>query len=293
MTEPGSASDDSDKRAPEKPQEGNLDRQIDSESSLPPEFGSPFDYDATAEASLSQPPATSEATPSPASSGTGPGWDTYSGIGNGPGWGSTPSYPPPSGTASTASFPNVDETTRPTASSTGYEQPPIRPGGPTYGVPDPNYGMHSGYQQPGYGQPGFPPGGYPQPGFAQQFGYPAGGYGLYVDPTAPYGRDPLSGEPYSEKSKGIAGLLQIVFGFFAICGVGRLYVGSTTIGLIQLFGFFLSIPLMLLVGMGTQFVVFIAIGVILMGAVWVWSQIDGIMMLSGSVKDGQGRPLRN
>ncbi|WP_072688597.1 TM2 domain-containing protein [Rhodococcus marinonascens] len=299
MTEPGRASDDSGQGATEDQHKVNLGKRSDNNESIaPPEFGSPFDYDATAEASLSQPPATSEGTPSPGSTGTGPGWDTYSGVGNGPGWGSTPTYPSPSGTESTASFPNVSEPTPQTAPHTGYENPSQQSGGPTYGAPDPNYGaqygapqqpgyqqpgyQQPGYQQPGYGQQGFPQGGYPQPGVAQQSGYAVPGYSPYGDPAAPFGRDPITGEPYSDKSKGTAGLLQILLGFLGICGIGRLYIGSTGIGLAQLLGFFVGVVL-----------IFAAIGFLVFPAIWLWAFIDGIMMLSGSVRDGQGRPLRN
>ncbi|AOW92791.1 hypothetical protein BFN03_09140 [Rhodococcus sp. WMMA185] len=279
MTEPGSASDESGAGATDDQDKMNLGKGSDSnDSGLPPEFGSPFDYDATAEASLSQPPATSEATPSSGSTGTGPGWDTYSGVGNGPGWGSTPTYPAPSGTDSTAALPNVGETTPPTASAPGFQQPPQQSGGPVYGAPDPNF---AAAQQAGYGQQGFPGSGYPQPGFAQP-GYAVAGYSPYGDPTAPFGRDPVTGEPYSDKSKTTAGLLQILIGFLGICGVGRLYIGSTGVGLAQLLGVLVGYVLLLVV-----------IGIIVVPAVWLWAFVDGIMMLSGSVKDGEGRPLRS
>ncbi|MDV7086594.1 NINE protein [Rhodococcus sp. IEGM 248] len=279
MTEPGKASDDSGKGASEDAHKVDLGKTSDgtensTESSLPPEFGSPFDYDATAEASLSQPPATSDATPSPGSTGTGPGWDTYSGVGNGPGWGSTPTYPSPSGTEPTAPFPNVGEPTSPTAPYTGYEKPQQQPDGPTYGAPDPNYGaqygaapqspqdyQQPGYQQPGYGQqPGYPQQGFPPPGYAP------GGYNAYADPSAPFGRHPLTGEPYSDKSKLTAGLLQIFLGGF---GVGRFYLNQPGIAVAQ-----------------------IAVTWLTCGIGGIWPLVDGIMMLTGSVKDKYGRPLR-
>ncbi|MCZ9344600.1 TM2 domain-containing protein, partial [Streptomyces sp. TRM76130] len=49
-------------------------------------------------------------------------------------------------------------------------------------------------------------------------------------PEAPYGVDP-KGRPYSDKSKIVAGLLQIFLGGF---GVGRFYVGSVGVGVAQL-----------------------------------------------------------
>lgn len=306
MTDPGKASDDSAKAdtSGDDTQRVDLGKKSGSgESSLPPEFGSPFDYDATAEASLSQPPATSDATPSPASSGTGPGWDTYSGVGNGPGWGSTPTYPSPSGTEPTTALPNVGDTPPPTAPYTGYDKPQQPADGPTYGTPDPYYNAQYGtspqsgqdYQQPGYpqagyGQQGAAPQSYGQPDYGQQNygqqnpgqqygqqgygqqgypqpGYAPVGYNAYVDPSAPFGRHPVSGEPYSDKSKLTAGLLQIFLGAF---GVGRFYLNQPGIAVAQ-----------------------IAVTWLTCGLGGLWPLIDGIMMLTGSVKDKYGRPLRD
>jgi hypothetical protein len=84
----------------------------------------------------------------------------------------------------------------------------------------------------------------------------------YVDPSAPYGHDPATGLPYSDKEKVVAGLLQLFIGVF---GVGRFYTGHTGIALAQLFT---------------------------CGGLGIWALIDGIMMLTGNVKDPQGRPLR-
>ncbi len=46
----------------------------------------------------------------------------------------------------------------------------------------------------------------------------------YKDPAAPFGRQPMTGEPYSDKSKIVAGLLQLL-GLFGIVGIGRMYLG--------------------------------------------------------------------
>ena len=106
-------------------------------------------------------------------------------------------------------------------------------------------------------------------------------------PAAPYGYDAASGLPLSDKSKIIAGLLQIVPGFlFGLGGIGRLYAGNTVLGIAQIAatiigwisfwcGFLLVLP----------FFVF--------GAVWLWFVIDGIVMIAGRPVDGQGRPLRS
>lgn len=84
------------------------------------------------------------------------------------------------------------------------------------------------------------------------------------NPDAPYGIDPVTGLPFSDKQKIVAGLLQIFFGTF---GVGRFYTGHTGIAVAQL-----------LVSWATC---------------GIWPLIDGIMMLTGKVTDAQGRPLRD
>jgi hypothetical protein len=96
------------------------------------------------------------------------------------------------------------------------------------------------------------------PGYA---GAPAGYAG--VDPSAPWGRHPISGEPYSDKSKIVAGLLELFLGWV---GAGRWYLGNTGIALGQLFT---------------------------CGGLGIWSLIDAIMMLTGNVRDQYGRPLRD
>nr|WP_206530969.1 TM2 domain-containing protein [Rhodococcus aetherivorans] len=219
-----------------------------------PTFGGTADYDPTAQASLSVPPPTTEST-APTWGTAGPGWDTYSGMGNGPGWGTTPSYPPPSSEAQYG-----------TAHTGGTEAPTggqYAGSGPVYGAPDPQF--QSGPQYPTPAGPGYGP----------------TGYGAYGDPSAPYGRDPATGEPYSDKSKTTAGLLQLLLPFVGICGVGRLYLGSTAVGLIQLLGLWIGGLLTILL-----------VGFVIIPVIWVWSVIDGIMMLTGSVRDSDGRPLR-
>ncbi|MCL2489086.1 MAG: NINE protein [Oscillospiraceae bacterium] len=70
-----------------------------------------------------------------------------------------------------------------------------------------------------------------------------------------------------QKSKLVAGLLQIFFGGL---GIGRFYLGYTTIGIFQILTSFLC------------------------GAGVIWGFIDGIMILTGSVKtDAKGIPLRD
>lgn len=115
---------------------------------------------------------------------------------------------------------------------------------------------YGGGYDPGYGQPGY---GYQDPGYPGGYGAPLPAYGGY----APYGIDPRSGRPYSSKSKLAAGLLQIFVGTF---GVGRFYTGHIGIAIAQL---------------------------LTCGGFGIWSLIDGILMLTGSVDDADGLPLRD
>jgi TM2 domain-containing membrane protein YozV len=118
--------------------------------------------------------------------------------------------------------------------------------------------------------------GYPGQPSHQYAGYPGPGYAL--DPSAPYGRDPVTGMPLSDKSAAAAGCLQLFFGVF---GVGRFYIGSNSIAIAQLclglFGFFFS---------------FLLVGLPVLLGVAIWAFVDAIMMFTGSVRDGNGRKLR-
>jgi hypothetical protein len=139
----------------------------------------------------------------------------------------------------------------PRSASGGYGPPPGGPPPPPGGGWGPPPGGHGGDPY-GYGPPkgggwGAPPGAIqPQPG-------------------APYGIHPVTGQPYSEKSKVVAGLLQIFMPF----GLGRFYTGHTRLGVIQM------LVVIFTCGIGS-----------------LWPFIDGIMMLTGSVPDSDGRPLR-
>lgn len=96
------------------------------------------------------------------------------------------------------------------------------------------------------------------------------GPGSYFDPFAPYGRHPVTGQPFSDKSKTVAGLLQLL-GLFGIAGIGRIYLGHTGLGIAQL-----------LVG-------WVTCG---LGAV-IWGVIDALLILTDKVGDPWGRPLRD
>jgi TM2 domain-containing membrane protein YozV len=102
---------------------------------------------------------------------------------------------------------------------------------------------------PPYGQPGWPV-------------PPAGAYG--VSSTTPYGIHPMTGIPYSDKSKLVAGLLQILIPI----GIGRFYIGDTRTGVLQL------VLSLCFVGM-------------------IWAFVDGIIMLVTDSKDANGYMLRS
>jgi len=123
--------------------------------------------------------------------------------------------------------------------------------------------------------PYFPPPYYPPPGnFPPPLQYPPG---FYPDPAAPYGRHPITGQPFSDKSKVVAGLLQLL-GLVGVLGVGRLYLGYTTLGVIQLVG-----GLVLgIVTCGIGFIVPV-----------VWGIVDAVLILTDKVRDPVGRPLRD
>jgi TM2 domain-containing membrane protein YozV len=138
---------------------------------------------------------------------------------------------------------------------------------------DPNYGSN---QPPQYGQqPGYPQQqpGYPQqqPGYPQQGGYPPQQGGYAPVPTgphgSPYGVDPVTGEPLSDKTKMVAGLLQILLGGF---GAGRFYTGHTGLAVGQIAATWLTC------GIGG-----------------IWPLVDGIMILVNGGTDAQGRKLRD
>lgn len=133
-------------------------------------------------------------------------------------------------------------------------QPGYVPPGPQYSPPPGEYPPPPGHYLP-------PSGGYPPPG-----GYPA----AYLDPAAPFGRHPVTGEPFSDKSKVVAGLLQLL-GLFGLVGIGRIYLGDTKLGIIQL-----------VVGLLTCTI----------GAI-IWGIVDAVLILTDKVRDPQGRPLRD
>ena len=81
--------------------------------------------------------------------------------------------------------------------------------------------------------------------------------------TTPYQQYP---QGVSDKSKVVAGVLQILLGGF---GIGRFYMGDTKTGVIQL------IVTLVTCGFGA-----------------IWGLVDGILILVNGGVDGQGRPRR-
>jgi TM2 domain-containing membrane protein YozV len=77
----------------------------------------------------------------------------------------------------------------------------------------------------------------------------------------PYGR------PYSDKSKGVAGVLGIALGGL---GVGRFYTGHIGLGVAQL-----------------------VVTLVTCGLGHFWGLIDGVMILANGGTDAQGRILRD
>ena len=154
------------------------------------------------------------------------------------------------------------------------EQPPEQPFGGSGGATPP-YGPPYG-PPPNYPPPNYPPFNYPPPGgFPPPLNYPPPGH--YPDPAAPYGRHPFTGEPLSDKSKLVGGLLQLL-GLLGVLGIGRIYLGYTGLGIAQLVGG-------------------LAIGILTCGIGFIvpviWGIIDAVLILSDKVRDPYGRPLRD
>lgn len=93
-----------------------------------------------------------------------------------------------------------------------------------------------------------------------QPGFP-GAPGAYVNQ---YGQeiDPETGQPLSDKTQMVAGLLSLFLGNF---GAGRWYTGHTGLAIGQL---------------------------LTCGGCGIWAMIDGIMLLANGGEDGEGRKLR-
>ncbi|WP_439660513.1 NINE protein [Lentzea sp. HUAS TT2] len=135
--------------------------------------------------------------------------------------------------------------------------PFLAPPSVPFAVPAPPPGY-----QPQPTQPYYPPPTGPQPQYAvpPPPGMVPPGYG---NPAAPYGFDPITGVPLSDKSKIAAGVLQL---FLGNLGIGRFYTGHVGIAVAQL---------------------------LTCGGCGIWSLIDGIIILVNGGTDAQGRKLRD
>jgi TM2 domain-containing membrane protein YozV len=129
------------------------------------------------------------------------------------------------------------------------------------------------YEQPQYGQPQYGQPQYGQPQYGQpQYGQPQYGQPAYAGQAVPYGAGypayhPVTGQPLSDKSKIVAGILQLFLGFF---GAGRFYTGHTGMAVAQLL-----------------------VSVFTCGIGSIWGLIDGIIILVNGGTDAQGRVLRD
>ena len=93
-------------------------------------------------------------------------------------------------------------------------------------------------------------------------------------------KQPVQSADPNAKSKLVAGLLAI---FLGSLGVHNFYLGNTGKAVAQLllsiFGYILAIFI---------------IGFFMVAAAGIWSLIEGIMILTGSIKtDGKGQPLKD
>ena len=79
----------------------------------------------------------------------------------------------------------------------------------------------------------------------------------------------MTGQPFSDKSKIIAGLLQLL-SLVGIGGIGRFYIGDIGMGVAQLL-----------------------VGWLTCGIGLIWSIVDAVLILTDKVLDPQGRPLRD
>ncbi|WP_319445063.1 MULTISPECIES: TM2 domain-containing protein [unclassified Mycobacterium] len=135
-----------------------------------------------------------------------------------------------------------------------YGDQPLPPPANPYGPPPSNFGP-----PPAYGAPP-PPYGAPPPPYGAPPQYP--GNNPYPQPGAPFGVDAY-GRPLSDKSKMLAGLLQLFLGTF---GIGRFYLGYTGLGVAMLLLSWLTCG--------------------------IWPLVDAILILVGKVPDSDGRTLR-
>lgn len=129
---------------------------------------------------------------------------------------------------------------------------------------EPQFGGGDDYGNQPLQPPSYPPPPYPP-------------YGNHGSASVPYGRHPVTGEPLSDKSKLIAGILQLL-GLIGLLGVGRVYMGQTSFGVVQL------VCGILITAITCGFGFFVPA---------IWGVVDCVILLSGTPRDSFGRPLRS
>lgn len=136
----------------------------------------------------------------------------------------------------------------------------------------------------------FAPEPHPASGSPEPVSHPQPPPGPFPYPPVPYVGyevDPMTGQPLSDKSRVAAGLLQLIPGAcVSVGGIGRLYAGHTTLGIVQL-GCSLVAWISIVCGLFTLFIPWVVAA-----GLWLWFVIDGIVLLAGRPVDGQGRLLR-
>ena len=115
--------------------------------------------------------------------------------------------------------------------------------------------------------------------------------GWYPDPNDPTSRRYFDGTAWTEsrapvaadagfstRSAAVAGLLQLFLGWF---GIGRFYIGSPVVGVIQL-----------ALGVIGIFTTIFLIGFFILGLLSLWTVIEAFVMFGGGIRDGDGKKLR-
>jgi hypothetical protein len=117
----------------------------------------------------------------------------------------------------------------------------------------------------------------------------------YVDPLAPYGRDPVTGNPLSSKSKLAAGVLQFLWG--GPFGAGNLYLGDTQRALLHIAAFWGSFLVVAFGGFIGAFVSIFGFMIMFLGAVMgggsvLFAWFETFLIFTDKMFDKEGRQLK-